>query len=59
MSRLQEIIVEHTKLAKEFISFPINGGNTEEEALAIAKRKVEIKQRIEALRKERIELYGK
>lgn len=55
--RLNEIIVEHTRLAKEFISFPV--ANTVVEASAIRKKKDEIKQRIEDLRKERIELYGK
>ncbi|WP_139905652.1 hypothetical protein [Clostridium thermarum] len=54
--RLNEVIVEHTRLAKEFISFPV--ASTVVEASAIRKKKNEIKQRIEELRKERKAILG-
>ncbi|MFT9496336.1 hypothetical protein [Anaerosolibacter sp.] len=51
--RLKEMIVLHTRLAKEYVSFPANGGDTEEEAKEISKRKAEIMQQIVNLRAER------
>lgn len=59
MDRLEEIILEHTRLAKEFIDLPVNGGDTPEDAAAIERRKEEIKDRIEELKSERMNLYGK
>lgn len=53
MTRLEEIILEHTRLAREFAELPANGGSTLEEADAISKRKAEIKQRVKELTKER------
>lgn len=56
-NRLEEIIVEHTRLALEAIKLPVNGGSTPEEAEAITKRKKEIDEQIEELREERTLLY--
>ncbi len=53
MTKLEEIVLEHTRLAKEFSQLPTNGGDTPEEAALIEKRKVQIKARIEALREDR------
>jgi hypothetical protein len=55
--RLEEIIQEHTRLSLEFAKLPLNGGNTEDEARRIAKRKKYIKNRIRDLRHERALLY--
>jgi hypothetical protein len=51
--KLINIISEHIRLAAEFASLPINGGNTPEEADVISKRKSEIKSRIAELRLQR------
>ena len=57
-SRLNEIIVEHSKLALEYSQL-LKNFDTEEEALEAQKRKVEIKKQIELLRAERYLILGK
>lgn len=51
--RLKDIAVLHTRLAREYVNFPFNGGDTQEEAIEILKRKEKIKRQIAALREER------
>ena len=53
MTKIEQIMHEHIKLAKEYTDFPANGGDTLEEAAAIKERKDEIQARIKELRSER------
>ncbi len=53
MTKIEKIVLEHTRLALKYASFPANGGNTPEEAAAIKTRKDEIQARIKELRAER------
>ena len=52
MTKIEKIIVEHIRLAAEFANMPINGGDTEEQALVISRKKVEIKNKIKKLKEE-------
>lgn len=52
MARIEENIVEHTRLAKEFASMKVNSGDTPEEVLDTENRKAEIKNNIQKLKHE-------
>lgn len=52
MSKIEEIVLKITKLAKEFSDLPANGGNTPEEAKRISKRKISLKNKIQKLKEQ-------
>ena len=61
MTRIEEIIVKHTRLAKEASDYMYLAciAETYEEAIEYRKRVEECKKEIEALRAERKKLIGK
>lgn len=61
MTRIEEIIVKHTRLAKEASDCMYEAciAETEEEAIQYRKRVEECKKEIEELRVERKKLIGK
>lgn len=52
MSNMEKIIMEHTRLVKEFDNLTLNGGNTLEEAEIIKMRKNQIKKRIHEIKEQ-------
>lgn len=56
--RLKVMAVLHTRLIGEYMNFPLNGGDTQEDTIEVLRRKTEIKRQIDALRKERDRILG-
>lgn len=50
MTKTEELVLKIITLAKEFSDFPLNDGDTVEEAEEISKRKVSIKNEIQKLK---------